>query len=333
MFWLQHTFFAGQRRGLTAVLFTISALMVGLISSCSGTDTAVAMPIQSDVLDGTEEAIEHESAAIPYTYCPAPGESAASIAADAGISEEELRIFNGFAPTGSIPLGQALQLPLGSIPPHEWTSSLPAGLSVETQMAVGASGIFLGTDNRSRRIGMTFDIGHNPRNVEMLEYLASRGVRATVFLVGASPEMIDAILDNGHELANHSWTHGDLTTMEETAVYEEFMRAERIIQRRGATTRPWFRAPFGALDDTVRRIADEEGFNLVGWTVDSGDWLDDISTEQIVERMTSGLCPGAITIMHGSRDYNRAALPQIIDFIEAQGYETVPLSELVSIEE
>ncbi len=109
--------------------------------------------------------------------------------------------------------------------------------------------------------------------------------------------------------------------------------AERIIQRRGATTRPWFRAPFGALDDTVRRIADEEGFNLVGWTVDSGDWLDDISTAQIVEQMTSGLCPGAITIMHGSRDYNRAALPQIIDFIEAQGYETVPLSELVSIEE
>jgi peptidoglycan/xylan/chitin deacetylase (PgdA/CDA1 family) len=107
------------------------------------------------------------------------------------------------------------------------------------------------------------------------------------------------------------------------------MRSERIFQQRGVTSQPWFRAPFGAINDTVRRIADEQGFNLVGWTVDSGDWQNGATTQQIVETMTSGICPGAITIMHGSRDYNRAALPQVIDFLQAEGYETVTLSELI----
>ena len=220
MFWLTHTFLTSQRRWVTAVLAAAVVFIISL-SGLYGMGTAVAMPLNAESLNKTDwlhQIQTNQHAKKIYTYCPAPGESAASIAADAGISEETLRQFNGFAPTGSIPLGQSLQLPVGSMPPHQWTSPLPTGLSVETQMVVGASGIFLGTDNRTRQVALTFDIGHNPANVEMLEYLASRGVRATVFLVGASPEMVAAILDNGHELANHSWTHGDLTTMKETAV-------------------------------------------------------------------------------------------------------------------
>ncbi|MCB0035227.1 MAG: polysaccharide deacetylase family protein [Anaerolineales bacterium] len=268
-----------------------------------------------------------------YTYCAAANDSYAKIARDAGISEALLREYNGVNMSSKLTINQLIHLPLGSVPPHEWASPLPAeSLKVGFQEQIGASGVYLGTDNRTRRVALTFDIGYNTRNLEMMSYLTERGAPSTFFIVGAHPDIVRGVLDNGHELANHSWTHSDLTYLPEGEVRGEIAETERLVQKamQGATTRPYFRAPFGAVNETVRRVAAEEGFTLVGWTVDSGDWQDNVTTEQIVENVTSHLCPGAIVIMHGSRDYNRAALPAILDFLEQEGYEAVTLSELLT---
>ena len=221
---------------------------------------------------------------------------------------------------------------MGSVPPHAW--AVPAdgrNLSYEVQLLTGASGFYLGTDNRQMRVALTFDIGYNPDNIELMRYLASENIQATFFMVGGHPDMVNGVLDNGHELGNHSWTHRDLTTLDEAEIRDEVVRTELVIGqvREGATTRPFFRAPFGALDERVVRIAHEEGYQLIGWTADSGDWLPDITTEAIVENVTSGVCPGAIVIMHGSRPVNRAAVPEIIDYLQQNGYEIVPLSVLL----
>jgi peptidoglycan/xylan/chitin deacetylase (PgdA/CDA1 family) len=144
--------------------------------------------------------------------------------------------------------------------------------------------------------------------------------------------MLQAILANGHELANHSWGHPDLTLLSEAAVREEIARPERTTQQQqpGMTVRPFLRAPFGAINRTVRQVAAEEGFTLVGWTIDSGDWQLGITTQQIVENVTSQFCPGAIVVMHGSQAHNRAAVPLILDYLAEQGYQAVTLSELLS---
>jgi peptidoglycan/xylan/chitin deacetylase (PgdA/CDA1 family) len=267
------------------------------------------------------------------TYCAAPGDTLAGIAASADVSEANLRTENGIGPDDRLFLGQLLHLPLGALPPNQWPSPLPTeALSLPMQLATGQSGVYLSTNNRLRRVALTFDIGYNPANVELMEYLAERDAPSTFFLVGAHPQMVQAVLANGHELANHSWSHADLTQLSEAAVREEIARPERITgqQVTGATMRPFLRAPFGAINATVRQVAAEEGFTLVGWTIDSGDWQPGATTQQIVDNVTSQLCPGAIIVMHGSQPHNRAAVPPILDYLEQAGYQAVTLSELLT---
>ncbi len=268
-----------------------------------------------------------------YTYCAAPDDTFVKIAAASGISEAELHTFNGLSPYSSLMLSQRLQLPSNSIPPHAWTTPLSTDtLSYQNQLATGTGGIYLGADNRQMRVALTFDIGFNPDNLLMMAYLAERNAPSTFFLVGAHQEMVQGVLHYGHELANHSWTHADLTLLTSAEIREEIARPARIVpqQVEGATNRPFFRPPFGAVNSTVRQIAAEEGFQLANWTVDSGDWQTEITTEQIVQNVIDGLCPGAIVVMHGNRGVNFAALPAILDFLEQAGYEAVTLSTLMS---
>ena len=270
-----------------------------------------------------------------YTYCAAPNDTFAKIAAAAGTSETELRAFNSLSPTSRLMLSQRLQLPPGSVPPHAWTTSFPADtLSYENQLATSIGGLYLGANNRQMRVALTFDIGFNPDNLLMMAYLAERNAPSTFFLVGANREMVQGILHYGHELANHSWTHADLTQLTSEQIREEIALPARIVpqQAEGASNRPFFRPPFGAINDTVRQIAAEEGFQLANWTVDSGDWQTEITTEQIVQNVINGLCPGAIVVMHGNYGINFAALPAILDYLDQAGYEPVTLSTLMSWE-
>ena len=157
-----------------------------------------------------------------YTYCAAPDDTFAKIAAAAGINEVDLRNFNGLSPYRSLMLSQRLQLPPGSIPPYAWASPLaPDTLSYKSQLATGTGGIYLGANNRQMRVALTFDIGFNPDNLLMMAYLAERNAPSTFFLVGAHQEMVQGVLHYGHELANHSWTHADLTLLTADEVREE----------------------------------------------------------------------------------------------------------------
>jgi peptidoglycan/xylan/chitin deacetylase (PgdA/CDA1 family) len=97
----------------------------------------------------------------------------------------------------------------------------------------------------------------------------------------------------------------------------------------GATTKPFFRAPFGALSPTITRLAHQAGYYPIGWTIDSHDWMENISAESIYRSVTRSVCPGAIIAMHDVNQANQDALPRILEFLEKNGYEIVPLSELI----
>ena len=267
-----------------------------------------------------------------YTYCAAPNETLATIAAAANVSEAALREVNGLGENGRIMAAQRLQLPLGSTPPHQWTMPVnPDALSYDMQMITGIGGYYLGQNNRRMEVALTFDIGFNPDNLLMMAYLAEQNAPSTFFLVGANGVMIEGVLQYGHELANHSWTHADLTLLSEAAAREEMLKPARVVPQQvvGADNRPFFRPPFGAVDDTVRQIAAEDGWQLVNWTVDSGDWRPELTTAEIAQNVMDGLCPGAIVVLHGNNGRNFAALPIILEFMEAAGYEAVTLSQLM----
>jgi peptidoglycan/xylan/chitin deacetylase (PgdA/CDA1 family) len=166
--------------------------------------------------------------------------------------------------------------------------------------------------------------------------LAARGIRATFFVLGGAlvkhPYIIDQILDNGHELGNHSYTHDNMLGMPENIIRWELGITEQMTAEAspGASTRPIFRAPFGAINDTVVGVANSEGYHVIGWTVDSRDWTDDITADAIYQRVVEHVCPGAIIAFHDVNAANAAALPRLLAYLESNGYQFVTVSEILA---
>jgi peptidoglycan/xylan/chitin deacetylase (PgdA/CDA1 family) len=71
-----------------------------------------------------------------------------------------------------------------------------------------------------------------------------------------------------------------------------------------------------------------EGYHVLGLTVDSRDWTDDITADAIYQRVVEHVCPGAIIAIH---DVNAAALPRLLDYLEGNGYRFVTVSRIMSI--
>ena len=266
------------------------------------------------------------------TYCLWPGDTLSQIALNARVPEQALLAAN---PKWTGHAGAAIRLPTGSTPPAQWTSPLPPVARVE-DLPFGVSGYYLGRDNRQKRVALSFDVGYAEGNQELKEMLAGRGIRATFFVLGGAlvrhPYIISQILNNGHELGNHSYTHDNMLYMSESAIRWELVTTEQLTQEAypGATTRPIFRAPFGAINDTVVRVANREGYHVAGWTVDSRDWTDNITADAIYQRVVDHVCPGAIIAFHDVNPANAAALPLLLDYLEDNGYRFVTVSEILS---
>ena len=214
--------------------------------------------------------------------------------------------FTGFA-------GSALHLPTGSLPPFAWAPISDTIQGVK-DLPFGVSGYFIGHDNRRKRISLTFDIGYVPENVELMKMLEERGISATFFVIGTAmknkPEVVKDVLNYGHELANHSWTHDYMQTMDEEGIVNELRWTEDAVRAAypEASTKPFFRAPFGAITPEMVAIAEREGYYTVGWTIDSGDWVPGMTPDEIYTRIIDSL-PGCIIVMHDANLPSFAALP------------------------
>ncbi len=190
-------------------------------------------------------------------------------------------------------------------------------------------------------IALTLDAGADAAPTpRILEALRERGITITFFLTGrwmrANPDLVRQMVADGHELANHTVNHPDLTTLDDDAIRRELSETEAILQEiaPGATTRPFFRPPYGAYNERVLRVALAEGYLPVYWTLDSLDSVGEPKTpEFLVERVTRKLNPddlrGAIILAHCGSDATADALPAILDRFAAMGFEVRKLSDVL----
>ncbi|KAI8903605.1 hypothetical protein EDD86DRAFT_214843 [Gorgonomyces haynaldii] len=132
--------------------------------------------------------------------------------------------------------------------------------------------------------GLTFDDGPtvnlvNGKNVDdsvaLQQVLKQAGVKATFFIVGSNaiqfPEVVKAHLDDGHELALHSWTHHPMTSLTNEQIVAELKYNEAIIFKAAGVIPRFFRPPYGDIDDRVRAIAQALGYEIAIWNKDSED--------------------------------------------------------------
>ncbi|RNJ42519.1 chitooligosaccharide deacetylase NodB [Mesorhizobium erdmanii] len=156
-----------------------------------------------------------------------------------------------------------------------------------------------GTEDRS--VYLTFDDGPlcTP---EILDVLAEHRVPATFFVIGAyaadQPELLRRMIAEGHEVANHTMTHPDLSRCGPGEVEREILEANRVIRMAcpQATVRH-MRAPYGIWTEEVLTTSVSAGLAPVHWSVDPRDWSRP-GVDAIVDAVLGGVRPGAIVLLH-----------------------------------
>lgn len=185
-------------------------------------------------------------------------------------------------------------------------------------------------------IALTFDDGPNePYTSQVLEILDHYHVPATFFLVGQHalqfPEVVSRIAEKGHLIGNHTWSHRPFVFQSPQNIENEILKTEEILQPFQKIE--WIRSPHGWKSIFLMSILKKHHYRLSGWS--AGLWdSDQPGVEVIVNRFKKRLKPGMILLLHdgdGDRDFadrsqTVAALPQIIEYAQSQGYRFIKLS-------
>ena len=187
-------------------------------------------------------------------------------------------------------------------------------------------------------VALTFDAGTEGGGAapQVLEILRERGLHVTFFLAGQwvdhNPELAQQIVADGHEIANHSYDHPDLTHLSDDQIVWELDYTDQVVSDvMGAHTRPYFRAPFGARNRRVLDIAAASGFRSIYWTIDSGDWLPRATPGAVVDKVLRYAQPGDIVVEHVGSDATAAALPIILDDLESRGMRIGTVSQVLGL--
>jgi peptidoglycan/xylan/chitin deacetylase (PgdA/CDA1 family) len=188
-------------------------------------------------------------------------------------------------------------------------------------------------------IALTFDAGAEAECFEdLIAALESAHVNSTFFITGnwaqKNRDCAAAITKHGHEIGNHTWNHLNLTQQPDSVVRDEIARAELILtQISGQDPKPRWRAPYGARDDRVLRIATNLGYRSIYWTLDSLDGVEPVKTSQfLIDRITQksdSELDGAIILMHVGVRSTAESLPAIIANLQGRGFRLVTVSKLL----
>jgi peptidoglycan/xylan/chitin deacetylase (PgdA/CDA1 family) len=180
-------------------------------------------------------------------------------------------------------------------------------------------------------IALTFDDGPGPYTAKLLGMLAARHVKATFFLVGGSIRGREAIvrreLAEGHAIADHSWSHPQLSAMSDGAVRSQLVRTLGEIRRVTGGGTPLMRPPYGATNRRVAAVTRHMGMAQILWSVDTNDWRDRNSAI-VAHRAVSWARPGDIILMHDIHPTTVNAVPKILAGLAHRGFTFVTVPEL-----
>lgn len=194
-------------------------------------------------------------------------------------------------------------------------------------------------NTNSKVVALTFDDGADGTNInKILSTLSEHNVKATFFLTGKGvehhPQAIKNIAAKGHQLGNHSYSHPDFTKISATKMKSELSKTENIIKNTtGKTTKPIFRAPFGASNSAVLKAVGDAGYtHTIQWDIDTVDWKG-LSKTQVLNKVVNNVQPGSIVLMHtgAGAPGTPAALPDMIKQLKAKGYKFVTVSEMLNL--
>jgi peptidoglycan/xylan/chitin deacetylase (PgdA/CDA1 family) len=225
-----------------------------------------------------------------------------------------------------------------------------------------------------KAVSFTFDGGSIANAAtEILDTLQSRNVKSTMFLTGhfikRFPEIVKRIIDQGHEIGNHTLNHPHLTSYSENRIQStlpsttfnllqsELITADHLLfETTGKHFAHLWRAPYGEFNEEICTWARNLGYLHIGWrqgrswreNFDTNDWIPDRETpgfktpDEVFTKIVSlantkpyGVNGGIILLHLGTERKSREdqvhlKLGIMIDSLRSIGYSILPVSEMVA---
>ncbi len=196
---------------------------------------------------------------------------------------------------------------------------------------------FIGDDS-GKHLYLTFDNGYeNGYTAQILDVLRDKQVPAAFFVTGQyikqEPELLKRMVNEGHIIGNHSWSHPDMTTISDAQIREELQKVKQAVgDITGQKDMFFLRPPRGIFSDRTLSISREEHYYNVFWSVAYMDWLTDQQkgADYAFNKVTQQFHPGAIILLHSVSRDNAEAMGRIIDEARRQGYTFKSLNSLIT---
>ncbi len=202
-----------------------------------------------------------------------------------------------------------------------------------------SSNIYLKTicksDTKDQVAALTFDDGPDEVMTErVLDVLKRHDIKATFFLIGEKvekfPHIVKRIVEEGHIVANHTYSHSGLFPLSSSAkVKEELQRCNDSIYNAVGLRIKLFRPPFGVTNPIIGKMVRRNDYTTIGWSIRSLDTVK--SREDVAKKVEIQLHPGAIILLHDRCENADVLLENIITSAIEKGYRFVSLDEMLKL--
>lgn len=196
-------------------------------------------------------------------------------------------------------------------------------------------GIISSFTEASPKVALTFDDGGSSYRVtRILEILKENGVHSTFFLNGdwidSNPQLIQRITEDGHEVANHSYSHPVFSWLGPDEIETELASTEAAVKRTtGQPISKYFRPPYGDYNSSVVETVKSLGYEaIILWNVDTRDWSG-VSAQTIINTVLNQVAGGSIVLFHLHATGTPDALSELIPTLKAQGYLLTTIGNLL----
>lgn len=193
-------------------------------------------------------------------------------------------------------------------------------------------------DRKSNSVALTFDDGPSPDTLDILNILRRENLKATFFLVGKKveqyPEIARRIVEDGHELGNHSYSHPIYLFCSDDRTLRELERTQRCIKNTTGVEPRVARPPCGVRTFGYFSASRDLNLKTIQWSDAGFDWKN-IPSRRIAQNILRTVQNGSIILLHDgdekSNDNRRRtteALPMLLSGLREKGLNVSPLAEI-----
>lgn len=188
-----------------------------------------------------------------------------------------------------------------------------------------------------KKVALTLNCAWNDSDIDsILSTLKQNDCKLTFFMVGdwidKYPEAVKKINDAGCEIASHSDTHPHVNQLSYEENIEEIEKSNDKIEKITGKRTKLYRPPYGEYNNTVIKAANDKGYYPIQWSLDTLDYTG-LTGTQMWDRLKDKISSGDIILMHNGTKHTADSLDGIIKNIKQLGYEIVPVSELIYMED